>query len=203
MPFKFSNLQLPGVVLAEPRVFSDGRGWFMEMFKQSDFQNAGIPGPFVQQNQSLSQAGTLRGLHFQRAPKAQGKLVRVLAGEIFDVAVDMRRSSATCGKWVGVTLSAANRKMLFVPPWCAHGFYVTGGDPADVLYMATGEYSAPHEGGCAWDDPQFAISWPLAPGSTVPEILADRDRQWPPFDPIDWPEPGAAEQELPNGDQAS
>ncbi len=188
MPFKFSNLQLPGVVLVEPRVFSDGRGWFMETFKKSDFDQAGIAGPFVQQNQSLSQIGTLRGLHFQRPPKAQGKLVRVLAGEIFDVAVDMRRGSPGCGQWVAATLSAANRHMLYVPPWCAHGFYVTAG-PAEVLYLATGEYSAPHEGGFAWDDPALAIAWPggVTPANP-PEILADRDRQWPPFEPVDWPE---------------
>ena len=181
MPFIFNNLDLPGVVLVEPRVFPDGRGFFMETYKKSHFDSAGIAGPFVQQNQSQSQAGTLRGLHFQRAPKAQGKLVRVLAGEIFDVAVDTRRGSPACGRWVGVTLSAANRHMLYVPPWCAHGFYVTGSTPAEVLYMTTDEYSAPHESGFQWDDPRLAIAWPR-----TPELVAERDRRWPPFEPIDW-----------------
>lgn len=184
MPFHFKNLELPGVVLVEPRVFSDGRGWFMESYKQSEFERAGINGPFVQLNHSQSQAGTLRGLHFQRVPKAQGKLVRVLGGEIFDVAVDTRRGSPTCGKWVGAILSAANRLSLFVPPWCAHGFYVTQG-PAEVLYQTTDEYSAPHEGGFAWDDPALGIQWP-----GEPEFLAERDRKWPRFEPIEWPAGG-------------
>ena len=187
MPFKFSNLDLPGVVLIEPRVFADGRGWFMETFKKSDFDAFGLTAPFVQENQSLSQAGTLRGLHFQRAPKAQGKLVRVLSGEIFDVAVDMRSDSPACGRWVGVTLSAANHHMLFVPPWCAHGFYVTAG-PAEVLYLTTDEYSAPHESGLAWDDPRIAIAWP-----GQPDFLAERDRQWPPFEPIEWQKSNAGD----------
>ena len=153
----------------------------MEAFKKSEFEAAGIHGPFVQLNQSLSQAGTLRGLHFQRAPKAQGKLVQVLSGEIFDVAVDIRRGAPTCGRWIGATLSAANRRMLFVPAWCAHGFYVTGGQPAEVLYLTTAEYSAPDEGGIAWNDPACAIDWP-----NLPEFVSDRDRQWAPFEPIDW-----------------
>jgi dTDP-4-dehydrorhamnose 3,5-epimerase len=182
MPFTFTHLDLPGVILAEPSLFADGRGWFMESYKKSDFAQGGITVPFVQQNHSRSEAGTLRGLHFQRAPKAQGKLVRVLEGEIFDVAVDLRRDSPTCGRWAGVTLSAENRKMLFVPPWCAHGFYVTGG-PAEVLYMTTDEYSKSHESGFMWNDPRFGIHWPGAP-----EFLAGRDGQWPAFEPIDWTE---------------
>ena len=180
MPFIFKELDLPGVILVEPRVFADGRGWFMETFKQSDFATAGITARFVQQNQSMSETGALRGLHFQRPPQAQGKLVRVLSGEIFDVAVDMRRQSPACGKWTAVTLSATNRQMLYVPPWCAHGFYVTRG-PAEVLYMTTAEYSAPDEGGLAWDDPRLGIVWPGEPAS-----LSDRDRRWPAFEPADW-----------------
>jgi dTDP-4-dehydrorhamnose 3,5-epimerase len=182
MPFNFSRLDLPEAILIEPRLFADGRGWFMESYKKSDFEQAGITVPFVQQNQPLSETGTLRGLHFQHQPKAQGKLVRVLSGEIFDVAVDIRRNSPTCGRWIGVTLSAENRKMLFVPPWCAHGFYVSRG-PAEVLYMTTDEYSKPHESGFLWDDPRFGIDWP-----GQPEFLADRDRQWPAFEPVDWAE---------------
>ncbi len=183
MPFCFKNLELAGAVLAEPRVFADNRGLFLETYKRSDFERAGIPGEFVQENQSVSHPGTLRGLHYQQAPKAQGKLVRVVAGEIFDVAVDMRRDSPTCGRWIGVTLSAANRHILYVPPWCAHGFYVTGDHPAEVLYKTTGEYSLIHERGLVWDDPRLAIAWPGEPA-----LIADKDRQWPPFEPIDWTE---------------
>lgn len=186
MPFCFKNLELAGVVLAEPRVFDDQRGSFLETYKRSDFERAGIPGEFVQENQSVSHAGTLRGLHYQQAPKAQGKLVRVVAGEIFDVAVDMRRGSPTCGKWIGVTLSAANRLILYVPPWCAHGFYVTGDQPAEVLYKTTDEYSLVHERGLAWDDPRLAITWPGGP----PALIAQKDRQWPAFEPIDWVDNG-------------
>ena len=184
MPFCFKNLEMAGVVLAEPRVFADGRGSFMETYKFSDFANAGLPYRFVQENQSVSERGALRGLHFQRAPKAQGKLVRVLAGEIFDVAVDTRRGSPTCGRWIGVTLSAANRHMLYVPPWCAHGFYVTS-ESAEVLYKTTDEYSVAHEEGFAWDDPRLGIAWPGKPA-----LLAERDRRWPPFEPIDWADEG-------------
>ena len=180
MPFTFRHLDLPGVVLVEPRIFVDPRGWFMETFKQTDFAGQGIAGPFVQENQSLSQTGTLRGLHFQRPPKAQGKLVRVLVGEIFDVAVDLRHDAPTCGQWTGVTLSAANRQSLYVPPWCAHGFFVTAG-PAEVVYLTTDEYSAPHEDGVLWNDPRVGIQWP-----GEPEFLADRDRQWPAFEPAEW-----------------
>jgi dTDP-4-dehydrorhamnose 3,5-epimerase len=185
MPFRFKNLELPGAVLIEPRVFGDDRGFFLETYKRTDFEQAGIAGNFVQENQSLSQAGTLRGLHFQRVPKAQGKLVRVLSGEIFDAAVDIRRGSPHCGRWVGAVLSAENRHMLYVPPWCAHGFLVTRG-PAEVLYKTTDEYSAPHESGFAWDDPAFAIDWP-----GVPALLAEKDRHWAPFEPIEWQENGA------------
>ena len=194
MPFTFKTLDLPGAVLIEPRVYLDARGWFMETFKHSDFAGAGIGGPFVQENQSQSQTGTLRGLHFQHAPNAQGKLVRVLAGEIFDVAVDLRRHAPTCGRWIGITLSAANRQGLYVPPWCAHGFYVTAG-PAQVLYLTTAEYSAPHESGVLWNDPRLAIQWPAQP-----EFLADRDRNWPAFEPIDWT--GPTDKNM-NGDAAS
>lgn len=188
MPFCFKNLELAGVVLAEPRVFADNRGSFLETYKRSDFELAGIPGEFVQENHSVSHAGTLRGLHYQQAPKAQGKLVRVVAGEIFDVAVDMRRGSPTCGRWIGVTLSAANRHILYVPPWCAHGFYVTGDRPAEVLYKTTEEYSLVHERGSAWDDPRLAIAWPGQPA-----LIAGKDRQWPPFEPIDWAEGGGGD----------
>jgi dTDP-4-dehydrorhamnose 3,5-epimerase len=176
MPFSFVPLGLPGVVLIEPRAFEDARGFFVETYKQSDFAAAGIPDVLVQENHSRSVRGTLRGLHFQRPPMAQGKLVRVLAGEIFDVAVDIRPDSPTFRQWTGVTLSAATRQLVYVPPWCAHGFCVLS-ESADVLYKTTAEY-APHlESGIAWDDPAVGITWPIDS-----PVLSDRDRRWPPLD---------------------
>jgi dTDP-4-dehydrorhamnose 3,5-epimerase len=173
MPFTFTKLELPGVLLIEPRVFADARGFFMETFRRSDYEAAGLPAAFVQENHSRSTRGTLRGLHYQRPPKAQGKLVRVIAGEIFDVAVDVRPGSPTFGRWVGATLSAQNRRMLYVPPWCAHGFCVTS-DEAEVDYKTTAEYAPELEGGAMWNDPGLAIAWP-----TAAPLLSDRDRRWP------------------------
>jgi dTDP-4-dehydrorhamnose 3,5-epimerase len=173
MPFRFTPLTLPGVILIEPRVFSDTRGFFMETYRRSDFVAAGIADTFVQENQSRSLRGTLRGLHFQRAPSAQGKLVRVVGGAIFDVVVDLRVDQPTFGRWLGVTLTAAEPQILFVPPWCAHGFCVVS-DDADVHYKTTAEYAPEHECGIAWNDETLAIDWPI----TDP-ILSERDRGWP------------------------
>ena len=173
MPFTFTQLDLPGVVLVEPRVFADTRGFFLVTFKRGDDESAGLPGTFVQENHSRSSRGTLRGLHFQRAPKAQAKLVRVVVGEIFDVAVDVRPESPTFGRWVGTTLSAENRRMLFVPAWCAHGFCVTS-DVAEVDYKTTAEYAPELEGGVMWNDPALEIEWPVAD-----PVLSERDMRWP------------------------
>ena len=147
----------------------------MESFKRSEFAAAGIPVTFVQENHSLSSAGTLRGLHSQRDPKAQGKLVRVIRGEIFDVAVDIRRDSATYGEWVGVILSGANRKSIYIPPGFAHGFCVVSPE-AEVIYKTTEEYAPDHEHGIPWNDPALGITWPV----TTP-TLSERDKHWPPF----------------------
>jgi len=173
MPFRFTELELPGVMLIEPRVAGDSRGFFMETYKQGDYEAAGLTHPFVQENHSRSVRGTLRGLHFQRPPKAQAKLVRCIVGEIYDVAVDLRPDFDTFGQWVGVTLSADNRQMLFIPSWCAHGFCVVS-DHAEVVYKTTAEYAPELEGGVAWGDPDLAIAWP-----TVDPLLSDRDRRWP------------------------
>ncbi len=179
MPFRFEALDLPGVVLIEPRVFADERGLFLETYKRSDYASAGIPDAFVQENHSRSSRGTLRGLHYQRHPRAQGKLVRAIAGEVFDVAVDLRSSSPTCGKWVGVNLSAENRRLLYLPPWCAHGFCVIS-QTAEVVYKVTAEYAPECEGGIAWNDSRLGIRWPIdAP------VLSERDRRWPHFEPLD------------------
>lgn len=173
MPFKFTPLQIPGVVLVEPRVFPDSRGYFLETYKRSEFVAAGIDVSFVQENHSYTTKGVVRGLHFQRPPRSQGKLVRVVEGSVIDVVVDLKADSPTRGKWLSVPLSAENRHQLYLPPWCAHGFYVTS-DIAQLIYKVTDEYSPSHEGGIAWDDPDLSIDWP-----TSSPMLSDRDQAWP------------------------
>lgn len=150
---------IPGVLLITPRVFEDERGFFMESYNRRKFEEIGLDMAFVQDNHSKSVRNVLRGLHYQ-IRQIQGKLVRVIAGEIFDVAVDLRRDSPTLGKWVGATLSSANRQILWVPPGFAHGF-LTLSDSAEVLYKTTDYYSPAHERCVRWDDPQLAIRWPL------------------------------------------
>lgn len=157
---KVTETELPGVLIVEPRVFGDERGFFMETFHAKKYEDVGIHGPFVQDNFSRSAKGILRGLHFQE-PNAQGKLVQVLAGEVFDVAVDIRRGSPTFGKWVGVELSARNRRQLWVPAGFAHGFYVLS-ESADFHYKCTALYSPETERSIAWNDPELAIAWPLS-----------------------------------------
>jgi dTDP-4-dehydrorhamnose 3,5-epimerase len=173
MPFRFIPTELPGVVVIEPEVFPDGRGFFMETYKKSDFLAAGLPMDFVQENQSKSVKGTLRGLHLQRPPRAQGKLVRVLDGEIFDVAADIRPDSPTFGRWVSVSLSAENRRSVYIPAGYAHGFCVVSSD-AQVVYKTTEEYAPELEWGVRWDDPLLEIPWPVS----TPR-LSERDRMWP------------------------
>lgn len=152
---------LSDVLIFEPKVFGDDRGFFMESFHAARFAEAtGCHDPIVQDNHSRSRRGVLRGLHYQLPPCAQGKLVRVIQGEVLDVAVDIRRSSATFGQWVGVLLSAENKRQLWIPPGFAHAFY-TVSDSADVLYKVTGPYSPEHERSIRWDDPDLAIDWPL------------------------------------------
>jgi dTDP-4-dehydrorhamnose 3,5-epimerase len=161
MPFRFTPLEIPDVILVEASVFEDARGNFAEMYKRSEFQGAGIPDTFVQDNYSRSSRGVLRGLHYQKPPRAQGKLISVLAGAVFDVAVDLREGSPTRGRWVGTTLSSKNRRLLYVPEGFAHGYCVLS-DSADMLYKVTEEY-APHlDRGIAWNDPDLAIAWPVS-----------------------------------------
>jgi dTDP-4-dehydrorhamnose 3,5-epimerase len=151
---------IPDVLVIEPKVFGDARGFFLESFNQKAFDAAvGRPVTFVQDNHSRSRKGVLRGLHFQQAPHAQGKLVRVIQGSVFDVAVDVRRGSPTFGRWVGLELSAANHKQLWIPAGLAHGFLVTS-DSADFLYKTTGYYEPASERALRWDDPAFGIVWP-------------------------------------------
>ncbi len=154
-------LAIPEVVLIEPRVFGDDRGFFFESFNLARFREmTGLDLEFVQDNHSRSARGVLRGLHYQLPPRAQGKLVRVVAGEVFDVAVDLRRSSPSFGRWVGETLSADNKRQLWIPPGFAHGFVVLS-DSADFLYQTTDTYSPADERAVVWNDPQVGVAWPL------------------------------------------
>ena len=157
---KVLQTAIPGVVIFEPKVFGDARGFFLETYNAARYAEAGVPGPFVQDNLSRSVKGTLRGLHFQNAPHAQGKLVQCLAGAVWDVAVDIRKGSPTFGKWVGVELSADNRRQFWVPPGFAHGFCVLS-ESADFAYKCTALYAPASEGSVRWDDPQLGISWPV------------------------------------------
>ncbi len=166
--------ELPGVLIVEPQVFADRRGFFLESYNQQRYAEHGIDVAFVQDNHSRSARGTLRGLHYQ-APPGQAKLVRVVAGEVFDVAVDIRRGSPTYGHWVGVTLSAENHRQLYVPTGFAHGFCVVS-ESADFLYKVTSYYAPAEERGIAWDDPALGIEWPVQD-----PILSDRDRHHPPL----------------------
>jgi len=156
---KISETGIPEVLLFEPTVHGDERGYFMETFRVAFFSARGLDHEFVQENQSRSTKGTLRGLHFQRQ-FPQGKLVRVIAGEVFDVAVDLRESSPTFGQWVGAVLTAENRKQLWVPPGFAHGFYVLS-DSADLCYKCTEYYHPEDDHSLLWNDPEVAVNWPL------------------------------------------
>jgi len=160
MPFTFKKLKIPDVILVEAQSFSDGRGFFLESFKESEFTLNGIDTKFVQDNFSHSIHGVLRGLHYQKNPKAQAKLVTALRGEIFDVAVDVRKNSPTYGSWIGEILSGNNHKLLYIPEGFAHGFCVLSED-ADVLYKVNNEYSPKHERGIIWNDSDIDITWPV------------------------------------------
>lgn len=169
----FFPTEIPDVILIEPDVFGDNRGFFMETWHAEKFARAGIEANFVQSNHSKSAQGILRGLHYQ-IEHSQGKLVRAISGEVFDVAVDLRRSSTTFGQWVGRTLSAENKQMLWVPPGFAHGFYVLS-ESAEFVYQCTDFYAPQHERCIRWDDPDLAIEWPLITGQ--PPVLSEKDQQ--------------------------
>ena len=157
---KVQSTQIPGVLIVEPTVFGDDRGFFLESFNEREMRNIGIDAHFVQDNHSRSQRNVLRGLHYQIS-QPQGKLVRVISGKVYDVAVDVRRDSQAFGKWVGVELSAENKRMLWMPPGLAHGFVVLS-ESADFLYKATDYYAKEFERTILWSDPDLAIEWPLA-----------------------------------------
>ena len=170
MPFTFKKLSIPDVMLVESQAFSDERGFFMEGFKESVFTENGIKTKFVQDNFSHSVKGVLRGLHYQKDPKSQAKLVRATSGEIFDVAVDIRKGSSTYGKWVGQVLSSQNHNLLYVPGGFAHGFCVLS-NTADVLYKTSSEYYPEHERGIIWNDPDLSIKWPTNNPIVIPKDL--------------------------------
>ena len=166
--------ELPGVVILEPQVFGDARGWFMESWSQKKMEDIGISVDFVQDNHSFSaEKGTLRGLHYQLNPMAQAKMLRVSRGAIFDVAVDIRRGSPTFAKWVGVELSAENYRQLFIPRGFAHGF-ITLTDDVEVQYKADNFYSPDCDGNIRWDDPEIGVVWPISP-----RVLSDKDSSAP------------------------
>ena len=169
MPFEFFKQEIPEVILVVPRLFPDSRGVYFENYKESDFKKNGIENRFMQDNQSVSKKGVLRGLHFQTNPKAQGKLVRVLNGKVFDVAVDMRKNSSYYGKYVSAELSGENNHMLWIPAGFAHGFY-TLEDQSVLLYKTTEEYSPLNESGVMWDDKDLNIKWPEGN-----KIISDKD----------------------------
>jgi len=178
MPFNFKKTKLDGAIIIEPRYFGDDRGFFAETYKKSDFIKNGIPFDFIQDNHSCSAKGVLRGLHYQTEPSAQGKLVRVIRGKVWDVAVDIRESSPTFGKWVGVELSEENRKMFFIPPGFAHGF-VTLEDDTHFVYKCTSEYDVECDRSIRWDDPDLAVEWPLELLDGEPAISKkDSDALW-------------------------
>lgn len=173
MSFQFARLEIPEIVMIEPKVFQDERGFFMETYRYSDFANFGIKKSFVQDNHSRSERGVLRGLHYQNPPKAQGKLVRAVAGEVLDVAVDIRQGSRTYGRWVGAMLSEENKRMLYIPEGFAHGFLALS-NVAEVLYKTTDEYAPESEAGIIWNDPKIGINWPIEHPT-----LAPKDARWP------------------------
>ncbi|MEM6428296.1 MAG: dTDP-4-dehydrorhamnose 3,5-epimerase [Deinococcota bacterium] len=179
MNFSFTRLELPEVILVDVKAFGDARGFFMESYKQSAFDEI-ILEQFVQDNHSRSAKGVLRGLHFQNPPFAQGKLVRVVRGRILDVAVDIRKGSPNYGKWVSAELSEENRQMLYVPTGFAHGF-LTLSDIADVMYKTTAEYAPDCDSGFAWDDPAVGVDWQLEQLEGVSPQLSGKDDVLPPL----------------------
>ena len=173
---KFTPTSIPDVILIEPKVFGDARGFFMESWERRKFAEAGIDVDFVQDNHSRSVKGTLRGLHYQLPPHPQGKLVRVTVGEVFDVALDIRKGSPTFGQSVGETLSADNRRQLWIPPGFAHGFLVTS-DVAEFQYRCTDFYAPDYEASIRWDDADLGIDWPIE----GKPLLSEKDASAPSF----------------------
>lgn len=174
MPFIFNKAKIEDVILIEPKVFGDDRGFFLESYKKSDFVQNGIDVDFTQDNHSKSTKGVLRGLHYQLYPKSQAKLVRCTRGKIFDVAVDIRKNSKTFGKWVGFELSEENKHMLYIPVGFAHGFVVLSSE-AELLYKASNEFSLELDRGIKWNDPEINIDWRI----DFTPLISDKDAKQP------------------------
>lgn len=174
MPFSFKKLEIEDVILVTPQVFGDSRGFFMESYQKSVFEQNGIKDDFNQDNHSKSTKGVLRGLHYQTNPKAQAKLVRCPRGKIFDVAVDIRKNSPTFGKWVGEILSEENKNMLYIPAGFAHGFVVLN-DEAELLYKASNEYSPQNDRGIRWNDPEINVDWRI----DFEPLISEKDSKQP------------------------
>ena len=175
--FTFNETKIKDVYIIDVKTYGDNRGYFMETYKESDFKEAGLDYNFVQDNQSSSKKGVLRGLHFQ-INFPQDKLVRVVSGEVFDVAVDLREGSKTYGKWYGVVLSAENKKQFFIPKNFAHGSIVLS-DSAEFAYKCTDFYHPNDEGGLKWDDPEIGVEWPMPEGMTREDLtISDKDHKW-------------------------
>jgi dTDP-4-dehydrorhamnose 3,5-epimerase len=179
MAFKFKQLDIPGLVLIESDTFADERGFFQETYRSSLFKDQGLP-MFVQDNHSLSRQNVIRGLHYQLPPHGQGKLVSVITGAVYDVAVDLRPESSTFGQWLGVELTADNHRLFYIPPGFAHGF-ATLTDNTHFVYKCTAEYSPNHDRGLRWDDPTLNITWPVEE-----PIISSKDRELPLFNPADF-----------------
>lgn len=171
---KVTKCEIEGLCVIEPTVFKDERGYFMETYNQNDFKEAGLNMVFVQDNQSMSTKGVLRGLHFQKE-HPQGKLVRVVRGSVFDVAVDLRSASNTYGKWFGVELTAENKKQFYIPEGFAHGFLVLS-DEAEFAYKCTDFYHPNDEGGLLWSDDEIGVEWPIEAGMEL--IISEKDQKW-------------------------
>ena len=181
--FQFTKTGIEGLVVVEPKVFGDNRGYFMETYNYNDFKAAGLDMVFVQDNQSKSKKGVLRGLHFQKK-NPQGKLVRVVSGEVYDVAVDLRKGSDTYGKWYGVLLSAENKKQFYVPEGFAHGFVVLS-ETAEFVYKCTRFYDPSDEGGLMWNDPEIGIDWPVPENAEL--LLSEKDQHHQPLKDFESP----------------
>ncbi|MBU0502008.1 MAG: dTDP-4-dehydrorhamnose 3,5-epimerase [bacterium] len=175
--FKFNKVEIPGILVIEPRAFNDDRGFFMESYNIESFKQAEFTVPFVQDNHSLSKKGVLRGLHYQNHPSPMGKLVRCIKGKVFDVGVDIRKGSPTFGQWYGEVISGENMKMFYFPPGFAHGFLCLE-DDTHVYYKCTGVYSGPNESAIIWNDPDVGVKWPIDQvGGQI--ILSPRDTEHP------------------------
>lgn len=181
--FQFTKTGIEGLVVVEPKVFGDNRGYFMETYNYNDFKAAGLDMVFVQDNQSKSKKGVLRGLHFQKK-NPQGKLVRVVSGEVYDVAVDLRKGSDTYGKWYGVLLSAENKKQFYVPEGFAHGFVVMS-ETAEFVYKCTRFYDPSDEGGLMWNDPEIGIDWSVPENAEL--LLSEKDQHHQPLKDFESP----------------